>query len=124
MLDLPDDLFHLIMHYRNRLMRRDEVRELRKEIQFNKIEIKSLEDEISELWDREEEDAHSTAINLEEFSEDLKVEIDTMRIRIKDLKELRLAPMSICAPLRDRDERQELHASLRRRPLRYVGEAD
>ena len=96
MLSFPDDLFHLIMHYRNRLMRRDEVRELRKEIQFNKIEIKSLEDEISELWDREEEDAHSIAVNLEEFSEDLKVEIDTMRMRIKYLKELRLAPMSIC----------------------------
>ena len=85
---LPDDVFHLIMHYRNRLMRRDAVRELRKEIQSNKIEVEYLEHEISELWDHEEEDGHSIALNLEEFSEDLQVEIDTMRRRIKHLKEL------------------------------------
>ena len=70
---LPDDVFHLIMHYRNRLMRRDEVRELRKEMQSNKIEINNLKDEISELWESgdedEEEQLEAEENQLEEFIE-------------------------------------------------------
>ena len=96
MLYLPDDVFHLIMHYRNRLMRRDEVRELRKEMQSNKIEINNLKDEISELWefgDEDEEEQLEAELvteenQLEEFIEDLQVEVATIQTRIKHLKEL------------------------------------
>ena len=82
---LPDDVFHLVMHYRNRLMRRDAVRQLRKEIESNKIEVNNLKYEISELWDFGDEDEEK---QLEEFIEDLQVEVATMRMRIKHLKEL------------------------------------
>ena len=79
---LPDDVFHLIMHYRNRLMRRDAVRQLRKEIESNKIEVNNLISELQDCGDEDEEE------QLEEFIEDLQVEVATMRMRIIHFKEL------------------------------------
>ena len=66
-------------------MRRDAVRELRKEIESNKIEVNNLKDEISELQDCGDEDEEE---QLEEFIEDLLVEVATMQMRIIHLKEL------------------------------------
>ena len=87
MVYLPDDVFHLIMHYRNRLMRRDAVRELQKEILSNEVELLNLEDEISELCDDPCGDEDEVQ-QLEDFVEDLQVEVATMKKGIMQLKEL------------------------------------
>ena len=86
---LPDDVFHLVMHYRNRLMRRDAVLELRKEIESNKIEVNNLTSELQDCGDEDEEEQLEAEENqLEEFIEDLQVEVATIQTRIKHLKEL------------------------------------
>ena len=84
MLYLPDDVFHLVMHYRNRLMRRDAVRQLRKEIESNKIEVNNLTSELQDCGDEDEEE------QLEEFIEDLLVYQFRIihQMRIIHLKEL------------------------------------
>ena len=84
---LPDDVFHLVMHYRNRLMRRDAVRELRKEIESNKTEMKILEDEMSELLGDEDHDEDEEE-RLEELGEDLFQNAHAALLRIINLKEL------------------------------------